>query len=105
VAAVRAPEGFGEEVATDSLDTLMLGLATELQHGQPEETVHYGWVKPPSGSEAVGWVHLPGLTDDSIAGEELRLHFEHAELGWFLDHTAAATHCRRAVDPGGRLCV
>ena len=84
----------------------LLNAATErIREARPEEEVSAGWFLAPVGESAGAWVHLTGLEDDSIAGEQLRIGMEGVGGEWRVVLVESSTHCRRDVDEASQLCV
>jgi hypothetical protein len=88
-----------------SAEALLRVAAERIRETRPDEEVDAGWFLAPAGDSAGAWVHITGLEDDSIAGEELRIGMEGVDGAWGIVLVESSTHCRRGVDAASQLCV
>ena len=88
-----------------SAEALLAAAAERLREAGPGGEIRAGWFLAPAGESAGAWVHITGLEDDSIAGEELRIGMEGVGGGWRVVLVESSTHCRRGVDEASQLCV
>jgi hypothetical protein len=86
-------------------EALLIAAAERIREARPDEEVQVGWFLAPVGESAGAWVHITGLEDDSIAGEQLRLGMEGVAGVWRVVLVESSTHCRRGVDEASQLCV
>ena len=103
------PEQFG--AAGDRFDSphatlqALMAFGVQQEGGLPPGQRLVGDILDADADAARAWLHLTGTEDDSVAGQEILLYMLKDAGGWFIDRLAFRDHCRRAVDPGGELCV
>lgn len=101
-----SPEGFGlGEARFDSPGELLRALMEfSRQQGIPAGAELRGDILSRTAGSAMADLRVTGIADGAFVGVEAQVSLIEDSTGWFIDRVRYRTHCRRAVEAGGRSC-